>query len=106
MTKRTQFVELNGGKIPTPLCVSCVPKGSLLGPRLFSIYENDFSKCISNGELHLYADDTIAFVIGNSVDQVTDNLNILLSEIWQWCRVNKLTINAKKCEAMTRGYDH
>ena len=38
----------------------------------FSIYVNDFAESISKGELHLYADDTKAFVIGNSVvDQIT-----------------------------------
>ena len=77
-----------------------VPQGSLLGPRLFSIYVNDFAESISNGELHLYADDTTAFVIGNSVDQVTQLLNALLKEIIQWCRVNKVTIHSGKCETM------
>ena len=55
-----------------------VPKGSLLRPCLFLIYVNDFAESISNGELHLYVDDTTGFVIGNSMDQVVQLLNLLL----------------------------
>ena len=49
---------------------------------------------------NLCADDTTAFVISNSVDQVIQLLNVLLKEIIQLCRVNKLTIHSGKCETM------
>ena len=66
----------------------------------FSIYVNVFAEGISNGELHLYADDTTAFVIGNSVDQVIQLLNVPLKEIIQLCRIDKLTIHSGKCETV------
>lgn len=53
-----------------------------MGPRLFSIYLNDFSKSISQGELHFYADDTTAFVIADSTDDVMRKLNLLFGEIY------------------------
>ena len=74
LDNRKQFVELNGVKSQLNLVSHGVPQGSLLGPRLFSIYVNDFAESISNGELHLYADDTTAFVIGNSVNYLTSYL--------------------------------
>lgn len=77
-----------------------VPQDSMLGPHLFSIYVNDFLESISNGEVHLFADDITAVVVGNSVDQVIQRLNVLFKEIVQWCRVNKLTIHSGKCESM------
>ena len=46
-----------------------------------SIYLNDFSKSISQGELHFYADDTTAFVIADSTDDVMRKLNLLFGEI-------------------------
>ena len=58
-----------------------VPQGSLLGPKLFPILVNDLPDCISNGEIHLYADDTTAFVIGKNEDEVVPLLNIILTEI-------------------------
>ena len=35
-----------------------------MAPRLFSIYVNDFSESVLQGELHMYADDVTAFVVG------------------------------------------
>lgn len=67
--------------------------GFHLGPRLFSIYVNDFADNVSTGELHLYADDTTAFVTGDTIDQVSQLLNVLLADICLWCELNRLTIH-------------
>ena len=77
-----------------------IPQGSLLGPRLFSIYVNDFPDCITQGELHLYADDTTAFVIGDNPDDVIIQLNCLFKEICAFYRLNKLTLHSGKSEVM------
>ena len=76
-----------------------VPQGFLPGPSPFSIYLNDFAYNVSTVELHLYADDTTAFVIGETIDQVSQLLNILRSNICSWYELDRLTIHPKKCEA-------
>ena len=73
-------------------------QGSLLGPRLFSNYVNDFPDCITQGgqgELHLYADYTTAFVIGDNANGVILKLDCLFKKICTWCRLNKLTLHSK-----------
>ena len=77
LNNRKQYVEINGKKSKLLIVKYGVPQGSLFGPRLFSIYVNDLASSITTGELHLYADDTTAYVIGNSVEEVIELLNIL-----------------------------
>ena len=77
-----------------------VPQGSLLGSKLFSIFVNDLPECISNGEIHLYDDDTTAFIIRKNEDEVVTLLDIIFSEISKWCSINNLTIRPTKCKVM------
>ena len=86
-----QFVDLNRVKIKLQYLSYSVPQGSHLGPWLFSIYENDFADTVSTGELHLLADDTTA--CGDTIDQVSQLLNVLLADFCSWCELNRLTIH-------------
>ena len=77
-----------------------VLQGSLLGPRLFRIYVNDFPFCMKIGEIHLYADDITAFVVCNTTDETVIALNIPAKEIADWCDENCLMIHTGKTEAL------
>lgn len=101
LENRQQFVDLNSVKSKLQYVSYDFAQGSLLGP-LFSIYGNDFATDnASTGELHLYAYNTTAyFVIGGTIDQVSQLLNVFLADICSWCELNRLTIHPKKCEAM------
>lgn len=61
---RHQFVEINSTKSNLREVKYGVLQGFLVGPRLFSVYVNDFSESVLQGELHMYADDATAFVVG------------------------------------------
>ena len=61
---------------------------------------NDFPESITEGELHLYADYTTAYVIGDNSDDVIIKLNRLFEEICTWCKLNKLTLHTGKSEVM------
>ena len=69
-----------------------------MGPRLFALYVNDLPSTASTGQIHMYADNTTAFVVSKSVDEATTCLNILASDIQKWCKANKLTIHSEKTE--------
>ena len=77
-----------------------VPQGSLLGQRLFLVYVNDMSGCVTVGGLHLYADDTTAFVIEDNIEEVIDLLNILARDLYNWCNKNKPTAHTGKSEVL------
>jgi hypothetical protein len=59
-----------------------VPQGSILRPTLFSVYINDVALAAGDSLIHLYADNTILFPSGPSLDTVLSRpstfLNILL----------------------------
>ena len=72
---RTQYVELNGAKSKTRVIVYGALHGSLLGPRLFTIYINDLPDYIDQGYVFLFADDTPFYYVGHDIEEVIDMLN-------------------------------
>ena len=100
LDNRKQYVEINDKKSKLLIVEYGVPQGSLFGLRFFSIYVNDLASSITTGELHLYADDTTAYVIGNSVEDVTELLNVLFGEITDCCSQNRMTLHPDKSEVM------
>ena len=65
-----------------PLAVSMgVPQGSILGPTLFSVFINDVALAAGDSLIHLYADDTILYTSGPSLDTVLTNLQMSFKAI-------------------------
>ena len=79
---------------------SGVPQGSLLGPLFFIVYINDLPGVISkDSSIALYADDSKMYrVISTQEDLSTFQSDI--DKISDWCKMNKMRINTKKCKIM------
>ena len=95
-------MELNRVKSNLQYLLYGVTQGFLLGPSLFSIYLKYFADNVSTVELHLNADDSTAFVVGDTIDQVSQLLNTLRSKICSWYELDRLTIHLRKCEPIPR----
>ena len=97
---RSQYVELNGTKSKHRVIKFGVPQGSLLGPRLFTMYINDLPEKITQGEAYLYADDSTFYYAGKNIEEVVDNLNMIGKQVNDWCQENQLTIHTGKSEVL------
>ena len=86
---------------PKPVTIG-VPQGSTLGPLLFILYVNDLChiKHQFDVNLKMYADDTVIYAHGSSVDVVQQTLQTCLDHVYNWCITNRLYMNMKKTKIM------
>ena len=96
LSNRKQYVEYNNFKSDTKTITHGVPQGSILGPLLFIIYMNDFSRSSDLLFSILFADDTSVFIEGKNFENISKILNTELEKVNMWLKANKLTINTKK----------
>ena len=82
----TSFLSINGG----------VPKGTVLGPLLFSIMVNDIQPVISQTLLIKYADDITASVPITIGFNHTDSSHHEVTNIKRWADNNLMKLNMKK----------
>ena len=78
---------------------SCVPQGSLLGPGLFSIFTNDLPLSLDS-KLEMFDDDSISFIIGNSTDSISIQIQDLLHQLITWSKFTSMFIHPVKSEVM------
>lgn len=87
LCNRNQYVSINGFNSTTMAIPSGVPQGSLLGPRLFTIFTNDLPSCLescNSSNMEMFADDSTAFVIGDCVDSIVVHINKALQLLHDW----------------------
>uniref|UniRef100_A0A8C7RB61 Reverse transcriptase domain-containing protein n=1 Tax=Oncorhynchus mykiss TaxID=8022 RepID=A0A8C7RB61_ONCMY len=97
---RVQCVK-SEGLLSGPLAVSMgVPQGSILGPTLFSVYINEVALAAGESLIHLYADGTILYTSGPSLDTVLTTLQASFNAIQLSFRGLQLLLNTSKTKCM------
>ena len=93
---RTQQIDYNSSISNIEPISSSVPQGSILGPLLFIIYINDFSKCLKYSNNLSFADDTTIILSAKNNNLLFQKGNKELENIDNWLIANKLSLNVKK----------
>ena len=91
-----QAVKSNGVKSEYKPIKCGVPQGSILGPLLFILYINDLYTYLTDSAVSLYADDTALYTSAKTQIEIKLTLQIELTIVCEWLKVNKLTLNANK----------
>jgi hypothetical protein len=74
-----------------------VPQGSILGPLLFLLYNNDFPQITnSNSKIVLFADDTSIIVTNPNQLDFKNDINKVFNYINKWFKANLLSLNIDK----------
>ena len=55
---------------------------------------------MKQGSCNLFADDSVIYTTGETVNEVTQSLQSNLNDVGIWYEANKLVINADKCKSM------
>ena len=98
--ERKQTVSIDTERSDELDIVTGVPQGSILGQLLFIIYINDMPNCIENCSVNLYADDTVIYYSGVSIEDIESFVKRDLKSLSQWLEDNKLVLNALETNSM------
>ena len=100
LNNRKQYVSLNQQNSSLKEIEYGVLQGSLLGPLLFIVYINDFSRSSDVLSFILFADDSNVFFSHNNPNTLVHTVNSELQKVTQWIRANKLSLNLQKTKYM------
>ena len=103
LSEREPCIIINGSKSKGLSLKHGIPQGSVLGPKLFSIYTSPWGKIIEKHELqyHIYADVTQIYVtIETGLDNqvVINRIETCVKDLKHWLAANMLQLNGEKSE--------
>ena len=100
LTGRQQFVKYCGtesGTVPNP---HGVPQGSIMGPTLYLIYQNDLFTHLPASSATGYADDVTISASGGTASEAMATLQHLVEIVSEWLSANCLHLNPVNCKTM------
>ena len=80
LNERCQVVSIHGKISNTKLIDKGVPRGSILGPMLFTIFSNDFPPCLFNAFCNIFAVDTMIGASDKSITKIQQLLQNAVNE--------------------------
>ena len=98
LNDRTQKTKVNGSISEKIEITYGVPQGSILGPLLFLVYINDLHEAVTHSLIHHFVNDSNILYCSKSLKKINKYINHDLSQIVQWLRANRISLNASKTE--------
>ena len=98
LTNRQQFTTVNNKQSELSSIEFSILQSSILGPLLFLICINDLSKVIICSSVNHFADDTNILYVSSSLKDINKKINHNLSNLVQWLRANKISLNVSETE--------
>lgn len=106
LQNRLQAVSVNNNLSSFMRIETGVPQGSILGPLLFIIYINDFSRSISPNRSVLYADDATLLIRANDAQSLERNTSLAIKEAANWFCSNQLKLNDDKTQKINFSFNN
>ena len=103
---RGQCVLFNKSISPLTNIKRGVPRGSVLGPLLFSIYINDLPSSVLHGTCDLFADDTCIHVSDACYGNVLSPFQLSAEEVFNWATNNSIHPQKTKYMIITTWQKH
>jgi len=93
---RKQSVKMHQEISPMENVTCGVPQGSILGPLLFLLTFNDIDSVLHHSKIITYADDTIIYLPGKTIENVEMKLQEDFNAVAEWLESMDLVCNMKK----------
>ena len=100
LSEREQYVSQNGQNSNYNNITCGVPQGSVLGPLLFILYNNDLPTISNNFKPILFADDTNLILYDKTILNLKDKMQTDINKLFKWLNINKLSININKTNVL------